>query len=226
MDQKYSPEEIKAVYRAIRERRDVRRGFLPEPLPESTMLRLLDAAHNYPSVGLMQPARFIVIRDPALRSAAHAIFQRANEAASAIYSGEQGRRYGELKLQGLQEAPQHLCVVSDERSSQGYGLGRHSMPQTSTYSVVCAIQNLWLAARAEGIGVGWVSIFDPAELGALLHLPPGVELVAYLCLGYVDQFAERPDLEHYGWETRRKLTSALRSEYFDRPYLSTEEVEA
>jgi 5,6-dimethylbenzimidazole synthase len=226
MDEKFSPEEIRAVYRAIRERRDVRRGFLSQPIPEAALLRLLEAAHCYPSVGLMQPARFIVIRDQTVRSAMHAIFRRANEAASALYEGVQRKLYDELKLQGLLEAPQHLCVVCDERSTQGHGLGRHSMPQMSTYSVVCAVQNLWLAARAEGIGVGWVSIVDPAALKELLRIPPGVELVAYLCIGYVDQFAERPDLERYGWEKRRELASALRAEYFDQSYPSVKEVEA
>jgi 5,6-dimethylbenzimidazole synthase len=218
IDQKFSPEEIRAVYRAIQERRDVRRGFLPEPLPEATLLRLLEAAQCYPSVGLMQPARFIVIRDQSVRAATHAIFLHANEVASATYQGEQQKLYSELKLQGLLEAPQHLCVVCDERSTQGHGLGRQSMPETSIYSVVCAIQNLWLAARAEGVGVGWVSIIDPAEVKNLLNIPQGVELVAYLCLGYTHEFAAQPDLERFGWETRRGLISALRSESFDQEY--------
>jgi 5,6-dimethylbenzimidazole synthase len=223
MNQKFSPDEMRAVYRAIHERRDVRHGFLPEPLQEATLLRLLEAAQCYPSVGLMQPARFIVIRDQAVRSEVHSIFQKANDAAAAIYEGEQRKLYSELKLQGLLEAPQHLCVVCDGRTTQGYGLGRQSMPETALYSVVCAIQNLWLAARAEGIGVGWVSIVDPAAIKQLLHIPNGVELVAYLCIGYVQEFAPLPDLEHFGWEVRRKLASALRSESFDQPYPQSQE---
>src|ERR1700742_2849866 len=151
----FSAKEIEAVYRVIRERRDVRTGFLPTPLPETTLLRLLDAAHCAPSVGLMQPARFIVIRDNATRVGVHSIFRAANEDASAIYSDARRELYGKLKLQGLLEAPQHLCVVCETGSSQGYGLGRQSMPQMAAYSVACAVQNLWLAARAEGIGVGW-----------------------------------------------------------------------
>lgn len=223
MRQEFSPSEIQAVYRAIRERRDVRHGFLPEPLPESTLMRLLEAAQCYPSVGLMQPARFIVIRDQNVRSAAHAIFHRANERASSIYTDERRALYAQLKLQGLLEAPQHLCVVCDENAAQGHGLGRQSMPETSIYSAVCAIQNLWLAARAEGIGVGWVSIIDPDEMKSLLNIPHDVALVAYLCIGYVSSFAARPDLEHYGWETRRNLASALRLESFENPYPTAEE---
>jgi 5,6-dimethylbenzimidazole synthase len=216
----FSVQEIDAVYRAIRERRDVRAGFLPHPVEEATLLRLLDAAHCAPSVGLMQPARFIVIRDQTTRTAVDGIFERANAAAAAIYDDERRQLYGSLKLQGLTEAPQHLCVVCDERSQQGHGLGKHTMPAMPSYSVACAVQNLWLAARAEGIGVGWVSILDPQELKTLLHIPDGVELVAYLAIGYVDRFAERPDLERDGWETRRELASAMRSEFFDRPYES------
>lgn len=217
---RFSAQEIDAVYRAIHERRDVRAGFLPQPLAEPALLRLLDAAHCAPSVGLMQPARFIVIRDEATRVAVHGIFERANAAAASIYDDQRRQLYGSLKLQGLLEAPQHLCVVCDERSPQGHGLGKQSMPAMPAYSVACAVQNLWLAARAEGIGVGWISILDPEKLKALLHIPDGVELVAYLALGYVEHFAERPDLERDGWETRRELASAMRREFFDQPYQS------
>jgi 5,6-dimethylbenzimidazole synthase len=214
----FSEQERAAIYRAIRERRDVRTGYLPQPIDDATLYRLLTAAHNAPSVGFMQPWRFIVVRDRSLRTAVHRIFQRANGAAANSYSGERKELYGRLKLEGLLEAPQHLCVVCDERSEHGHHLGRHSMPQTSIYSVVCAIQNLWLAARGEGIGVGWVSILDPFEIKELLRIPSGAELVAYLCLGYVKEFADVPDLERHGWEKREELASFVRSEYFDQPY--------
>jgi len=214
----FSIEERAAIYRAIRERRDVRAGYLAQPIEDATLYRLLTAAHHAPSVGFMQPWRFIVVRNLSLRTAVHQIFQRANRAASASYAGERKELYGGLKLEGLLEAPQHLCVVCDERSERGHGLGRHSMPETSIYSVVCAIQNLWLAARAEGIGVGWVSILDPLEVKELLRIPPGAELVAYLCLGYVKEFAQAPDLERQGWEKRGELAGFVRSEYFDQPY--------
>lgn len=207
-----------SLYRIMEQRRDVRCGFLPVPLPEDVLTRLLHAAHCAPSVGLMQPARFIVIRDPGRRERVHQAFQRANQAAAEKYEGDQRQLYDGLKLQGLLEAPLHLCVVCDHRSEQGHGLGRQTMPQMSAYSTVCAVQNLWLAARAEGIGVGWVSIFNPEDLRSLLEIPEGVEVVAYLCAGYVSEFAERPDLERFGWESRRELEEVLFSEHFGEPY--------
>jgi 5,6-dimethylbenzimidazole synthase len=198
-----------AVYRAIGARRDVRRGFVDRPLPDEVLERLLAAAHSAPSVGLMQPSRFIVIRDLATRSAVRNIFEEANHKAAATYEGEQREQYDALKLEGILEAPQNLCIVCDTQTERGHKLGRHTMPETAAYSTVCAIQNLWLAARAEGIGVGWVSILDPTRLRALLHIPEHMLLVAYLCLGYVDQFAAEPELERFGWEKRVPLQTAV-----------------
>ena len=214
----FSAVERSAVYRVLRERRDVRAGYLPQPVDDMTLYRLLTAAHQAPSVGFMQPWRFIVIRSNAVRTAVHGIFQRANADAAARY--QEGRRelYSRLKLEGLLEAPQHLCVACDDRSDRGHSLGRTSMPETSIYSVVCAIQNLWLAARTEGIGVGWVSILDPIAVKELLRIPAGAHLVAYLCLGYVREFSEVPDLERYGWERRAELAPLVRADYFDQPY--------
>jgi len=212
----FTQAERDAVYRVIRERRDVRSGYLPRPLENDVLIRLLNAAHMAPSVGLMQPWRFIVVRDLAQRARVHEIFQRAREAAAALYAGDRRELYARLKLEALLEAPQHLCVVCDTNSEQGHTLGRHSMPEMPAYSVVCAIQNLWLAARTEGIGVGWVSILDPAAMKDLLRIPAEVDLVAYLCIGYVEEFAPRPDLERVGWEERASLLSVLREEFFDR----------
>ena len=214
----FSPAERAAVYRALRERRDVRIGYLPKPLDDETLYRLLAAAHQAPSVGFMQPWRFIVVRNLALRTAVHGIFERANAAAAAKYSGDLREAYSRLKLEGLLEAPQHLCVVCDERGERGHRLGLNSMPEMSIYSVVCAIQNLWLAARAEGIGVGWVSILDPLAVKELLRIPPDAQLVAYLCLGYVEGFADVPDLERHGWEKRAELAPLVRADYFDQTY--------
>jgi 5,6-dimethylbenzimidazole synthase len=203
-----------AVYRVIGERRDVRRGYLPEPLPEDLMTRLLTAAHNAPSVGLMQPSRFIVIKSREVRTRIHAAFCEANERASAIYDGARREQYAALKLEGILEAPQNLCIVCDPHSEQGHGLGRQSMPEAAVYSTVCAVQNLWLAARAEGVGVGWVSILSPDALRSILNIPTEIVPVAYLCLGYVEAFGSEPELERLGWEQRTPLESCISYESY------------
>jgi 5,6-dimethylbenzimidazole synthase len=213
-DQAFDAAQREAVYRVIGERRDVRRGYLPEPLPEELMTRLLTAAHNAPSVGLMQPSRFIVIRSRDIRSRIHTAFREANELASAIYAGERREQYAGLKLEGILEAPQNLCVVCDPQSEQGHGLGRQSVPETAVYSTVCAVQNLWLAARAEGVGVGWVSILSPDALRSILNIPERIVPVAYLCLGYVDAFGSEPELERVGWERRVPLQSCVSYETY------------
>lgn len=220
----FSTAERSAVYRALRERRDVRSGYLPQPIDDATLYRLLAAAHQAPSVGFMQPWRFVVVRNMALRTAVHGIFERANIDAAARYRGDRKDLYSRLKLQGLLEAPQHLCVLCDDQSERGHHLGRNSMPETSIYSVVCAIQNLWLAARTEGIGVGWVSILDPQAVKELLRIPAAAQLVAYLCLGYVREFSDAPDLERDGWEQRAQLAPLVRADYFDQPYTPDHDV--
>jgi 5,6-dimethylbenzimidazole synthase len=214
----FDESERRAVYRAIRERRDVRRGFLPEPIPDELLHRLLEAAHNAPSVGLMQPWRFIVVRDLAVRRQIHEIFLKANEQALASYKGEQQQNYAGMKLEGILEAPQNLCIVCDSQSSQGHQLGRRTMPETAIYSAVCAVQNLWLAARAEGIGVGWVSILEPGLLRSTLRIPDPITPIAYLCLGYVNAFSKEPDLERAGWEKRTPLESVLSLDRYDKAW--------
>ena len=211
----FDENERRAVYRAIHERRDVRRGFLPEPIPDELLNRLLEAAHNAPSVGMMQPWRFIVIRDFAVRQTIHEIFIDANQQARDSYEGEQQKNYAGMKLEGILEAPQNLCIVCDSQSSQGHQLGRRTMPETALYSAVCAIQNLWLAARAEGVGVGWVSILEPNRVRRALEIPEHITLVAYLCLGYVEAFAVVPDLERSGWEKRTPLEHVLSFDRYD-----------
>lgn len=208
-DMGFNESDRAAVNRAIGARQDVRRGFIDRPLPDELLQRLLAAAHSAPSVGPMQPSRFIVIRDLATRTAVHNIFEEANRKAATTYQGEQRERYAALKLKGILEAPQNLCIVCDTQNERGHKLGRHTMPETAAYSTVCAIQNLWLAARAEGIGVGWVSILDPARLRTLLHIPDHILLVAYLCLGFVDHFATEPELERSGWEKRVPVQTAV-----------------
>jgi len=206
--------EREAVYRAIATRRDVRRGFIAKPLPDELIRRLLTAAHCAPSVGLMQPSRFVLIRDVATRQAVHDAFLEANEKALATYTGARREQYANLKLEGILEAPQNLCILSAPQSERGHQLGRHTMPETAVYSTVCAIQNLWLAARAEGVGVGWVSILDPSRLREILHVPGEVLPVAYLCLGYVDRFAAEPELERFGWESRIPLDDVVSYEKY------------
>jgi 5,6-dimethylbenzimidazole synthase len=205
----FPQEERNAVYRAIAARRDVRKGFTDLPLPDDLLTRILNAAHCAPSVGLMQPSRFILVRSRSVRESVHAIFTEANANASEQYTGSQRSKYESLKLEGILEAPQNLCVVCDTTSERGHYLGRHTMPETALYSTICAIQNLWLAARAEGIGVGWVSILDPVKLREALNIPARVTPVAYLCLGYVDSFQAAPELERQGWENRIPLEDVL-----------------
>lgn len=211
---RFEDDEVRGVYRAIYERRDVRSAFLSDPIPAPMLRRLLDAAHHAPSVGFMQPARFIVVRDPTVRAQIQANFERADSAAAALYDGEQATLYRRLKLAAIAEAPVNICVVCQSDTPRGSGLGRASMPKTPLYSTVCAVQNLWLAARAEGLGIGWVSILDPAQVCATLEIPATATLVAYLCLGFVSAFAEEPDLQHRGWELRAPLEEVVFAERF------------
>jgi 5,6-dimethylbenzimidazole synthase len=200
MEHSFTEEEKRGVYRAIAERRDVRSQFLSVPIPDAVLARLLWAAHCAPSVGYMQPWEFIVVRDVAVKQRVRGLFEQANREAAGTYQDEQRMLYDSLKLEGILEAPINLCVTCHPTISRGSGLGRQTMPETAHYSSVCAVQNLWLAARAEGIGIGWVSIFDRADLRRVLAIPSEVDPVAYLCLGYVSEFLSQPELEIKGWE--------------------------
>ena len=212
-DCSFSEEERRGVYRAIYERRDVRSHFLPDPVPDDVLGRILDAAHHAPSVGFMQPWDFLVIRDATIRNAVYRNFECASRRAAEAYHGEQRKLYDSLKLAGILEAPVNVCVTCDHERRKGSGLGRQTDPAVDLYSTVCAVQNLWLAARAESLGVGWVSILDFEELKTTLGIPPALTLVAYLCIGYVSEFRSQPDLEERGWETRSDLASVT---HFDR----------
>jgi 5,6-dimethylbenzimidazole synthase len=209
----FSDEERRGVYRAIYERRDVRGQFLPDAVPDDVLGRVLDAAHHAPSVGFMQPWDFVVIRDLEVRQRVYRNFECANQRAAEAYHGEQRKLYDGLKLAGILDAPVNLCVTCDHERPRGSGLGRRTDPSVALYSTVCAVQNLWLAARAESLGVGWVSIVDLEDLRAALGIPPALTLVAYLCIGYVSEFRPHPDLEEKGWETRGSLSSVT---HFDR----------
>jgi 5,6-dimethylbenzimidazole synthase len=198
----FTPPEREAVYRAIFERRDVRRNFLPTPIPHQVLTRVLTAAHHAGSVGFMQPWDFVVVRDPATKGAVKELFLEANAEAAARYRGERAALYRSLKLEGIEEAPINIAVTCSRQRGGPHVLGRSTVRDTDLYSTCCAIQNLWLAARAEGIGVGWVSILDHGALKRVLGVPKPVKMLAYLCLGYVSDFATQPDLESAGWRER------------------------
>ena len=204
------------VYEAIHSRRDVR-SFRPEPIPDETLKRILEAAHHAGSVGFMQPWNFILVRSQALRQKIVTVFTRENAAASAHYSADKRELYTSLKLQGILDAPLNLAVTCDRGRAGPHVLGRNTVFDTDVYSTCCAIQNLWLAARAEGVGVGWVSILDVAEVQAILSIPKEILLVAYLCLGYPVEFRDRPMLEEAGWEKRLPLRDLVFEDGWQRP---------
>lgn len=183
-------------------RRDVRR-FRNQALPDGAMERLIETACLSPSVGLSQPWRFVIVDDPARRRAVIDDFKACNADALNCYSGERGARYATLKLSGLEQAPGHLAVFADKASDTGHGLGRATMPETTEYSVVAAITAMWLAARAEGIGLGWVSILSPQRIHGLLDVPASWKFIAYLCIGYPEAECDQPELEQAKWEHRR-----------------------
>jgi 5,6-dimethylbenzimidazole synthase len=191
------------VYEAIYSRRDVRR-FRGDAVSDEVLERILDAGHHAGSVGFMQPWNFILIRQRETREQVRAMFDEASRAAAESYAGPRRQLYDSLKLEGILESALNLCVTCD-RSRGGQVLGRHTIFDTDVYSTCCAVQNLWLAARAEGVGVGWVSILEAERLGRLLALPEAVLPVAYLCVGYPQEFDEQPMLERVGWRERLRL---------------------
>ncbi|MEQ5794049.1 5,6-dimethylbenzimidazole synthase [Paracoccus sp. NFXS7] len=212
----FSNAERAAVYRAIRERRDVRGQFRPDPVDPATLRRLLQAAHDAPSVGLSQPWNFILIRDAALRGRIHDAFASANADAATRFPDRKAL-YSSLKLEGILQAPVNLCITCDRTRGGDHVLGRTHDPATDLYSTACAVQNLWLAARAEGIGVGWVSIFRPDDLRGLLHLPDHVVPVAYLCIGHVTELYRQPELQSRGWAARLPLDDLILEDRWPAP---------
>jgi 5,6-dimethylbenzimidazole synthase len=208
----FADEARAAVYRAIFSRRDVRGQFIADAVPDDVLSRVLTAAHFAPSVGYMQPWSFVVVRDPAVKGRIHAAFLEANAEAAAMFEGAKHEIYRELKLEGIREAPINLCITCDRDRAGDVVLGRTHIKAMDIYSTVCAVQNLWLAARAEGLGVGWVSIFHQASLREILGLPSRIVPIAYLCLGYVSHFNDRPELETVGWRQRLPLEELLHFE--------------
>lgn len=198
----------RAVYDVIAARRDVR-NFRPDPVPDAVLARILDAAHRAASVGYMQPWDFILVRSAERKAAVYELFRRANDRAATRFADDRRTTYLALKLQGVLEAPLSICVTCDTRRGGPHVLGRDTIRETDVYSTCLAVQNLWLAARAEGVGVGWVSIVENVELSALLGLPEGVVPVAFLCVGYPVEFATTPMLAASGWAARLPLGDLL-----------------
>lgn len=211
---RFTEPEIAGVYRAIAERRDMRH-FRPDPVDPALLKRLLWAAHHAPSVGYMQPWRFIRITDRTLRERMHALVE-VERRATAKALGEREDDFMRLKVEGLLEAGEVIVVaLADGREKHVFG--RRTLPEMDLASVACAIQNMWLAARAEGIGLGWVSIFDPVELAALLGMPEGARPVAILCIGHVEQFYPRPMLEMEHWAERMPIETVLAENVWPEP---------
>jgi 5,6-dimethylbenzimidazole synthase len=189
-------------------RRDVRR-FRSDPLPADTLNELIELACLAPSVGLSQPWRFVIVEDAARRAAIRHNFETCNAAALAAQQSERSGLYARLKLAGLAEAPCHLAVFADRTTAQGHGLGRRTMPEMIEYSAVTAVHTIWLAARAQGIGMGWVSILDPQTVADILAVPPDWKFIGYFCLGYPQSEETVPELEQCGWENRRLPSSVV-----------------
>jgi 5,6-dimethylbenzimidazole synthase len=208
-DAEFSSDERDAVYKCIFNRRDVRGQFRPDPIPDDVLARILRAAHHAPSVGFMQPWDFIVVRDLAIKTRIRDAFQVAQREATEMFEGERQKTYRALKLEGIVDAPIGICVTCDRSRSGPVVLGRTHQPEMDLYSAVCAVQNLWLAARAENIGLSWVSIMRHDDLRAALGIPASIQPIAYLCLGYVSHFLKKPELETVGWRKRLPLSEVL-----------------
>ncbi|WP_326764589.1 nicotinate-nucleotide--dimethylbenzimidazole phosphoribosyltransferase [Streptomyces sp. NBC_01591] len=219
----YDDAEREAVLRVMRERRDVRNGFRSDPIPHEVLLRVLEAAHTAPSVGHSQPWDFVVIRSAETRRSMHELAQRQRDAYAKSLPKGRAKQFKELKIEAILDTPVNIVVTADPTRGGRHTLGRHTQPQMAPYSSALAVENLWLAARAEGLGVGWVSFFDEREMVRALGLPEHLEVVAYLCVGYVDEFPEEPELMQAGWSKRRPLSWVVHEETYGRRALPGEE---
>ena len=213
MTDDFTEEEKRGFYKAIYSRRDVRSRFTSRPIEDAVLSKILQAAHHAPSVGFSQPWNFILIKDSQTKKAIKKSFDEEKERSSQLVEEPKRTKYISFKLEGILESPVNLCVTYDPTKFGPFVIGRSSIPEAGLYSVCCAIQNLWLSARTEGIGLGWVSILSNKVLKETLGLPEHVVPVAYLCLGYVDDFAEKPDLETKGWLPRLGLKDVV---YFEK----------
>ncbi len=213
MTEEFTEEEKNGLYKAIHSRRDVRSHFTSRPIEDEVLSKILNAAHHAPSVGFSQPWNFILIKNPKTKDRIKQSFEIEKEKSSQLIEEPKKSKYLSFKLEGIIESPVNLCVTYDPSKFGPFVIGRSSIPEAGLYSVCCAIQNLWLAARTEGVGLGWVSILSNDVLKDVLELPDHVVPVAYLCLGYVDEFATKPDLEIAGWLPRLGLKDVI---YFER----------
>ncbi|WP_435192993.1 nicotinate-nucleotide--dimethylbenzimidazole phosphoribosyltransferase [Streptomyces sp. NRRL F-5630] len=215
----YDEAEREAVLRVMRERRDIRNGFRSDPIPPEVLIRVLEAAHTAPSVGHSQPWDFVVIRSEETRRAMHELAEKQRDAYAASLPKGRAKQFRELKIEAILDTPVNIVVTADPTRGGRHTLGRHTQPQMAPYSSALAVENLWLAARAEGLGVGWVSFFDEREMVRVLGLPEHLEVVAYLCVGYVDEFPEEPELMQAGWSKRRPLSWVVHEETYGRRVL-------
>ncbi len=213
MTNEFTDEEKRGFYKAIYSRRDVRSHFTSKPVEDNVLSKILHAAHHAPSVGFSQPWNFILIKDNETKKKIKESFQEEKNHSSQLVEEPKKSKYMSFKLEGILESPVNLCVTYDPSKFGPFVIGRSSIPEAGLYSVCCAIQNLWLSARTEGVGLGWVSILSNETLKEVLELPECVIPVAYLCLGYVDEFAEKPDLETAAWLPRLDLKDVV---YFEK----------
>ena len=213
MSEEFTDDEKKGLYKAIYSRRDVRSHFTSRTIKDDVLSRILNAAHHAPSVGFSQPWNFILIKDITTKKKIKDSFEEEKNRSSKLVEEPKRTKYLSFKLEGILESPINLCVTYDPSKFGPFVIGRSSIPEAGLYSVCCAIQNLWLAARTEGVGLGWVSILSNDTLKEVLELPEHVVPIAYLCLGYVDEFAQKPDLETAGWLPRLDLKDVV---YFEK----------
>jgi 5,6-dimethylbenzimidazole synthase len=211
----FSENEKRGLYKAIYSRRDVRSHFTSKPIKDNILSKILHAAHHAPSVGFSQPWNFILIKDVNTKKKIKESFEEEKNLSSQLVEEPKRSKYLSFKLEGILESPVNLCVTYDPTKFGPFVIGRSSIPEAGLYSVCCAIQNLWLSARTEGIGLGWVSILSNETLKEVLDLPEHVIPVAYLCLGHVDEFADKPDLQTTGWLPRLKLKDVVYFEKWD-----------
>jgi 5,6-dimethylbenzimidazole synthase len=212
----FSDAAREALYQTIFSRRDVRGQFTSKPIPEDVLSRVLMAAHYAPSVGFMQPWSFILVRAEETKRKVHELFEKAHGEAAEMFEGKSRDVYRNLKLEGILESPINICITCDRDRAGPVVIGRTHIKAMDVYSSVCAVQNLWLAARAEGLGLGWVSILDPHRLKQVLAIPKRVIPVAYVCLGYVSHFFDKPELQSAGWRPRLPLDELVNFEAFGK----------